>query len=169
MQKRDVHLPDRDLAWFDEGSGLFEDCGEAVGWAQDHAAANRREMMDLVLGALRRELPDFEETSEAINCHHNYVEREEHFGERVYVTRKGAISAREGELGIIPGSMGARSYIVRGKGDPESFCSCAHGAGPKRSAASRAPTSSRRRRASNAARTRACSTRSREHTRTSTR
>src|SRR5258708_14574064 len=92
VQKRDVHLPDRDLAWFDEGSDLFEDYVEAVGWAQDYAAANRREMMDLVLSALRRELPEFEETSEAINCHHNYVEREEHFGERVYVTPKGPIT-----------------------------------------------------------------------------
>jgi len=135
MQKRDVHLPDRDLAWFDEGSQLFEDYVEAVGWAQDYARANRREMMHLILGALRRELPEFEETSEAISCHHNYVEPEEHFGERVYVTRKGAISARAGELGIIPGSMGARSYIVRGKGSPESFCSCAHGAGRRMSRA----------------------------------
>src|SRR6266571_4164505 len=126
-QRRDVHLPDRDLAWLAEGSKLFEDYVEAVGWAQDYAFSNRREMMHLVLGALRRELPEFETTGEAINCHHNYVQQEKHFGERVYVTRKGAISAREGELGIIPSSMGARSYIVRGKGNPESFCSCAHG------------------------------------------
>jgi tRNA-splicing ligase RtcB len=133
MLKTDVHLPDRDLAWLGEGSKLFEDYVEAVGWAQDYAFANRREMMQLVLGALRRELPEFEATSEAINCHHNYVQQEKHFGERVYVTRKGAISARAGELGIIPGSMGARSYIVRGKGNPESFCSCAHGAGRRMS------------------------------------
>ena len=135
MQKRDVRLPDRDLAWLDEGTPAFDDYVEAVGWAQDYAMTNRREMMDLVLGVLRRELPAFETTSEAINCHHNYVERETHFGEQVYVTRKGAISAREGELGIIPGSMGARSYIVRGKGNPESFCSCAHGAGRRMSRA----------------------------------
>ena len=133
MLKRDVHLPDRDLAWFDEGSKLFDDYVEAVGWAQDYAFANRREMMHLILAALRRDLPEFEATDEAINCHHNYVQQEKHFGERVYVTRKGAISAREGELGIIPGSMGARSYIVRGKGDPESFHSCAHGAGRRMS------------------------------------
>src|SRR6267154_154917 len=133
MQKRDVHLPDRDLAWFDEGSDLFDDYVEAVGWAQDYAFANRGEMLELILEALRRHLPAFEVTGEAINCHHNYVQQEEHFGERVYVTRKGAISAREGELGIIPGSMGARSYIVRGKGNPESFCSCAHGAGRRMS------------------------------------
>jgi tRNA-splicing ligase RtcB len=135
MQKRDAHLPDRDLAWLDEGTKLFDDYVEAVGWAQDYALANRREMMDLIVDALRRLLPSFEATGEAINCHHNYVEREEHFGERVYVTRKGAISARQGELGIIPGSMGTRSYIVRGKGNPESFCSCAHGAGRRMSRA----------------------------------
>jgi tRNA-splicing ligase RtcB (3'-phosphate/5'-hydroxy nucleic acid ligase) len=135
MGKRDARLPDRDLAWLDEGTKLFADYVEAVGWAQDYAAANRREMMELILGALRRQLPGFETTSEAINCHHNYVEEEEHFGERLYVTRKGAISARAGELGIIPGSMGARSFIVRGKGEPESLCSCAHGAGRRMSRA----------------------------------
>ena len=132
-QKRDVHLPDRDLAWLGEGSKLFDDYVEAVSWAQDYAFANRREMMHLVLGALRRDLPEFEATNEAINCHHNYVQQEKHFGERVYITRKGAISARAGELGIIPGSMGARSYIVSGKGSAESFQSCAHGAGRKMS------------------------------------
>jgi len=135
MQKRDAHLPDRDLAWLDEGSALFDDYVGAVSWAQDYARANRNEMMKLILEALRRELSAFETTSEAINCHHNYVQREEHFGEPVFLTRKGAISAREGELGIIPGSMGARSYIVRGKGDPESFHSCAHGAGRRMSRA----------------------------------
>ena len=86
-------------------------------------------MVDLVLAALACHLPAFEVTSEVVNCHHNYVEREHHFGANVWVTRKGAIRAREGDLGIIPGSMGARSYIVRGKGNPESFCSSAHGAG----------------------------------------
>jgi tRNA-splicing ligase RtcB len=135
MRKRDVRLPDRDLAWLDEGTDAFDDYVEAVGWAQDYALANRREMMDLILDALGRELPAFETTNEAINCHHNYVEREQHFGHEVYVTRKGAISARDGQLGIIPGSMGARSYIVRGKGNPESFLSCAHGAGRRMSRA----------------------------------
>ncbi len=133
MLKTDVHLPDRDLAWFNQGTKLFDDYVEAVGWAQDYAFANRREMTDLIVGVLRRHLPQFEVTNEAINCHHNYVQQEKHFGERVYVTRKGAISAREGELGIIPGSMGARSYIVRGKGNPDSFSSCAHGAGRRMS------------------------------------
>src|SRR5690606_25821642 len=101
----------------------------AVHWAQDYALENRREMMRAVLEALRRHLPPFHLVGEAINCHHNYVARERHFGADVYVTRKGAIRAGEGEMGIIPGSMGARSYIVRGKGNPESLCSCAHGAG----------------------------------------
>jgi tRNA-splicing ligase RtcB len=104
-----------------------------VQWAQDYALRNRQELMRLVLEALRHELPPFEVTDEAINCHHNYVALEEHFGAQVFVTRKGAISARAGELGIIPGSMGARSYIVRGKGSVESLHSCAHGAGRRMS------------------------------------
>jgi tRNA-splicing ligase RtcB (3'-phosphate/5'-hydroxy nucleic acid ligase) len=133
MARHDVHLPDRDLAYFKEGSTLFDDYVEAVSFAQDYAWINRHEMLEQVLEVLRRHLPPFEATQEAINCHHNYVEPETHFGQRVYVTRKGAIRAREGELGIIPGSMGARSYIVRGKGNPESFSSCAHGAGRRMS------------------------------------
>lgn len=123
------HLPDRDLSYLVEGSQHFADYVEAVSWAQDYALLNRREMMRLVVEALKPVLPPFELTREAINCHHNYVERETHFGEEVYITRKGAISARDGELGIIPGSMGARSFIVRGKGNTQSFCSCSHGAG----------------------------------------
>jgi tRNA-splicing ligase RtcB len=132
-EKNQIFLPDRDLAYFPEGATHFADYVEAVGWAQDYARANRAEMMELVLDALRRHLPSFEVTGAAVNCHHNYVERERHFGEDVWLTRKGAIRAREGELGIIPGSMGARSYIVRGKGNPESFHSCAHGAGRRMS------------------------------------
>jgi len=128
-----INLPDRDLAYFREGAQHFDDYVEAVGWAQDYARANRAEMMELVLEALRRHLPAFEVTGEAVNCHHNYVERERHYGEQVWVTRKGAIRAAEGELGIIPGSMGTRSYIVRGKGSAESFDSCAHGAGRRMS------------------------------------
>ena len=131
--RRQLVLPDRDLAWFDEGTNLFDDYVEAVGWAQDYALANRRAMLDLILDVLRKQLPAFGVAGEAINCHHNYVQRETHFGENVYVTRKGAISARAGELGIIPGSMGARSYIVRGKGSADSFCSSAHGAGRRMS------------------------------------
>ena len=129
MQRHQIHLPDKDLSYFSEGSTLFDDYIEAVDWAQDYALINRREMMRLIIDVLARHVPPFKLDGEAINCHHNYVARETHGGERLYVTRKGAISAREGELGIIPGSMGAKSYIVRGKGDPASFCSCSHGAG----------------------------------------
>jgi len=132
-ERNQVSLPHRDLAYFEEGARHFGDYVEAVGWAQDYAAANRAEMMDIVLEALRRHLPAFEVTTEAVNCHHNYVSREIHYGEDVWVTRKGAIRAREGELGIIPGSMGTRSYIVRGRGSAESFDSCAHGAGRRMS------------------------------------
>jgi len=128
-ERNQLRLPDRDLAYFPEGARHFDDYVEAVGWAQDYARANREEMMDLVLEAMRRHLPAFQVTGAAVNCHHNYVERERHYGEDVWLTRKGAIRARAGDLGIIPGSMGARSYIVRGKGSPESFHSCAHGAG----------------------------------------
>ena len=112
---------------------LFDDYMEAVGWAQDYAATNREVMMTAVIAAMRQTLPEFELEESAINCHHNYVARERHFGADVYVTRKGAIRAGEGELGIIPGSMGARSFIVRGKGNADSFDSCAHGAGRKMS------------------------------------
>jgi len=133
MERHQHNLPDRDLAYFSEGSGLFDDYVEAVEWAQDYAAANRRQMMELILAAIAPHLPAFKPSSEAINCHHNYVAREEHFGQRVFLTRKGAISAREGELGIIPGSMGAKSYIVRGRGNAQSFHSCSHGAGRRMS------------------------------------
>jgi tRNA-splicing ligase RtcB len=129
MRRHQIHLPDKDLSYFSEGSTLFDDYIEAVEWAQDYALVNRREMMRRVVDVLAQHAPPFRLDGEAINCHHNYVARETHGGERLYVTRKGAISAREGELGIIPGSMGAKSYIVRGKGNPESFCSCSHGAG----------------------------------------
>ncbi|HEX6156702.1 MAG TPA: RtcB family protein [Burkholderiales bacterium] len=131
--KNNVHLPDADLAYFPEGAQHFDDYVEAVGWAQDYARANREEMMDLVLDAMHRHLPAFDVIGGAVNCHHNYVERETHYGEKVWLTRKGAIRAGAGELGIIPGSMGARSYIVRGKGSAESFHSCAHGAGRRMS------------------------------------
>jgi tRNA-splicing ligase RtcB len=122
-------VPDRDLAFFLEGEPLFDDYIAAVAWAQDYARHNREAMMTRVLGELRRLLPKFQLEAQAVNCHHNYVERETHFGEDLLVTRKGAVSARAGELGIIPGSMGTRSYIVRGKGDADSFHSCSHGAG----------------------------------------
>lgn len=126
-------LPDKDLAYFTEGAQYFDDYIAAVHWAQDYAMINRREMMRRVVEVMKSVLLPFEATKEAINCHHNYVAKEHHFDADVYVTRKGAIRAGEGELGIIPGSMGAKSYIVRGKGNPTSFCSCSHGAGRRMS------------------------------------
>ncbi len=130
--ERHIHqLPDKNLAYFSEGSEHFDDYIEAVSWAQEFARNNRELMMDRVLDELRRHpgLPSFQMDKQAVNCHHNYVSREHHYGKDVLVTRKGAVRAGEGDLGIIPGSMGARSFIVRGKGNPESFCSCSHGAG----------------------------------------
>lgn len=133
MERWMIHLPDRDLAYFPEGTEHFDDYVEAVHWAQEYAFQNRQSMVDLVLAGMRRHLPAFEVTSEVVNCHHNYVAQEHHYGANVWVTRKGAIRAREGDMGIIPGSMGARSYIVRGLGNPDSFASSAHGAGRRMS------------------------------------
>ncbi len=129
MERWFINLPDKNLAYLVEGSELFDDYIEAVEWAQDYAYENRKEMMSAILATLRNTLPDFAVTDMAVNCHHNYVTKENHFGANVWLTRKGAVRAREGDLGIIPGSMGVRSYIVRGKGNPVSFCSCSHGAG----------------------------------------
>ncbi|MDM4766650.1 RtcB family protein [Pelomonas sp. SE-A7] len=128
--RHQANLPDRDLAYFEEGSRYFGDYVRAVSWAQKFAATNREVMMRRVIEAAKTVLrKNFQSHIEAVNCHHNYVQREQHFGKDVFVTRKGAVSAKAGQLGIIPGSMGARSYIVRGKGNPESFESCSHGAG----------------------------------------
>jgi tRNA-splicing ligase RtcB len=130
MRKWHINLPDQDLAYFPEGTDHFDDYVEAVGWAQDFAALNRRMMMGNVIAALRRQIAKpFQAELEAVNCHHNYVTRENHFGENVLVTRKGAVCAAKGVMGIIPGSMGAKSFIVRGLGNAESFDSCSHGAG----------------------------------------
>lgn len=130
MERWFIHLPDHDLAYFPEGTDHFNDYVEAVEWAQEFAFKNREVMMKNVIAAVRKELGlDFEAELEAVNCHHNYVTRENHFGENILVTRKGAVRAAKGVMGIIPGSMGARSYIVRGLGNAESFCSCSHGAG----------------------------------------
>ena len=131
MRKLFVNLPDEDLAYFPEGTEHFNDYFQAVGWAQDYARANRDLLMLQVVDAVRNsgEVPPFNAEVQAINCHHNCVTGETHYGEDVLVTRKGAVRAREGDLGIMRGSMGARSYIVRGKGNPESFHSCSHGAG----------------------------------------
>ncbi|MCB1173597.1 MAG: RtcB family protein [Leptospiraceae bacterium] len=130
MRKWQINLPDTDLAYLPEGTDHFQDYMRAVDWAQGFALTNREIMMAAVIkaveGCLGRTL---QPQLQAVNCHHNYVSREHHYGQNVLVTRKGAVSARQGQLGIIPGSMGARSFIVRGKGNPESFCSCSHGAG----------------------------------------
>jgi tRNA-splicing ligase RtcB len=132
LEEKGVSLPDRDLAWLEEGTRTFDDYVEAVSWAQDYAAENRRLLSDAVLRAAADPavgLPPFEARLEAVDCHHNYVRRERHRGEDLLVTRKGAVRAGRGELGIVPGSMGARSFVVRGLGNPESFESCSHGAG----------------------------------------
>ncbi len=126
-----VNLPDADLAYLPQGTQHFTDYLQAVQWAQDYARVNRELMMLSVVQAMRAsdDLPDFDASVEAVNCHHNYVAWESHYGENVLVTRKGAVRARTGDMGIIPGSMGARSFIVRGKGNADSFSSCSHGAG----------------------------------------
>jgi tRNA-splicing ligase RtcB (3'-phosphate/5'-hydroxy nucleic acid ligase) len=130
MRRHFINLPDEDLAYFPEGNEHFDDYVEAVGWAQKFARLNREAMMTAVIAAVKSVIAKpFETHLEAVNCHHNYVQRERHFGEDVLITRKGAVRAGAGELGIIPGSMGAKSYIVRGKGNAESFESCSHGAG----------------------------------------
>lgn len=136
MEQYFINLPDGDLAYLPEDTDDFKEYVAAVDWAQNYALENRRVMMEAVIAAMRQHIPvAFSITQEAINCHHNYVEKENHFGRNLWVTRKGAIRAREGDLGIIPGSMGQRSYIVRGKGNKESYCSCSHGAGRKMSRA----------------------------------
>ncbi|RLT96872.1 RtcB family protein [Ketobacter sp.] len=130
MERWHIQLPDKDLAYLPEGTAHFNDYVEAVEWAQNFARINREVMMSRVLHALQTTLKlPFEARTEAVNCHHNYVSREHHYGRNVIVTRKGAVRAQAGEMGIIPGSMGARSFIVRGLGNAESFCSCSHGAG----------------------------------------
>ena len=130
MQRHQINLPDMDLAYLEEGSDYFDDYVEAVEWAQDFDLKKREIMMFNAIAALRKQLPVAFSTAElAVNCHHNYISREHHFGKDCYVTRKGAVRAEKGEMGIIPGSMGARSFIVRGLGNPESFNSCSHGAG----------------------------------------
>ncbi len=129
-ERHERNLPDQDLAYFEEGAQYFGDYVRAVSWAQKFAQRNREVMMTNLIATIRKVITKrFESHVEAVNCHHNYVQQERHFGEDVFVTRKGAVSAKKGQLGIIPGSMGARSFIVRGLGNPESFDSCSHGAG----------------------------------------
>jgi len=128
--KAGVKLADKNLAYFMEDDKQFSDYMESVEWAQNYALVNRQCMMENVLHAIRSVIDKtFYATQEAVNCHHNYVTREIHFGKNLLITRKGAVNAERGKLGIIPGSMGAKSFIVRGKGNPESFNSCSHGAG----------------------------------------
>ena len=129
MEKWFIQLPNKDLAYFPEGTEHFDDYWQAVQWAQEYARVNRQEMMRLILETLNRNLPPFQIMGEIISCHHNYVVRENHYKSNIFLTRKGAIRARKEDWGIIPGSMGTKSYIVKGKGNPESFCSCSHGAG----------------------------------------
>jgi len=129
-ERNQRNLPDKDLAYFEEGAQYFGDYVRGVSWAQKFAMRNREVMMANLIATVRKVInKPFESHVEAVNCHHNYVQQERHFGQDVFVTRKGAVSAKRGEMGIIPGSMGARSYIVRGLGNPESFESCSHGAG----------------------------------------
>jgi tRNA-splicing ligase RtcB len=129
MERQQIHLPNKDLAYLEEGSLYYSDYVEAVSWAQEYARRNRDAMLELVITAMTRFLPVFKVTKEAVNSHHNYISHETHFGEEVIITRKGAVDAHLGVLGIIPGSMGAKSFIVEGLGNVESFCSCSHGAG----------------------------------------
>ena len=130
MRRWMINLPDQDLAYLPEGSDHYADYVFAVDWAQRFARTNRQIMMNHVVEAVRKVIAKpFDAQAEAVNCHHNYVNREHHFGKDVLVTRKGAVSARKGEMGIIPGSMGAKSFIVRGLGNEDSFHSCSHGAG----------------------------------------
>lgn len=133
MRKWFINLPDIDLSYFAEGTDNFNDYIEAVSWAQEFAMVNRKIMMENAITTLKEFFPHLDTNREAINCHHNYISKERHFGANVWITRKGAIRASEDELGIIPGSMGAKSFIVKGKGNRESFCSCSHGAGRKMS------------------------------------
>lgn len=134
MERWHIKLADPDLAYLPEGTRFFNSYWKAVSWAQDFALANRTIMMGRAIAAVSKAIGIEIQTGEhAVNCHHNYVSVENHYGQNVYVTRKGAVRAREGDMGIIPGSMGARSFIVRGKGNPESFCSCSHGAGRRMS------------------------------------
>lgn len=136
MKQMFISLPDPDLAYFAEGTDDYRNYMADLDWCQEYAMQNRREMMERVLKDLSYAVhgePDAIGVSMKVNCHHNYASKENHYGENVIVTRKGAVRAREGDLGIIPGSMGTRSYIVRGLGNPESFCSCSHGAGRRMS------------------------------------
>lgn len=129
-----INVPDKNLAYLPDGTEYFDDYIDAMTWAQEYAYRNRELMMRQTMRALRAFVGyDVGVTDMAINCHHNYAALENHYGANVWVTRKGAVRARAGDLGIIPGSMGAKSYIVRGLGNEASFSSCSHGAGRRMS------------------------------------
>src|SRR5215831_16434820 len=129
MRRWFINLPDEDLAYLPEGTEHFSAYVRAVGWAQHYARVNRELMLGAILDVLRRSFPHLDTAETAVNCHHNYVVKERHFGKEVWLTRKGAVRAGAGELVIIPGSMGAKSFIARGKGAADSFETCSHGAG----------------------------------------
>ena len=131
--KRDWGMADKDLAWLDEGTPEFDAYIEAMEWAQDYAKFNRDTMMNIAIAAMKKKFPQMSVLGEIVNCHHNFTSIENHFGEKMWVTRKGAVSAQLGQMGIIPGSMGAKSFIVKGKGNQDAYCSCSHGAGRKMS------------------------------------
>jgi tRNA-splicing ligase RtcB len=136
MKQMFISLPDPELAYFAQGTTEFTNYLADVEWCQEYAAQNRREMMERVLKDLSYAVhgePAAIEVDFKVNCHHNYISKEHHYGENVLVTRKGAVRARRDDLGIIPGSMGTKSYIVKGLGNEESFCSCSHGAGRRMS------------------------------------
>lgn len=134
MRRFFINLPDMDLSYFPQHTPHFDDYCAAVSWAQDFAKLNRETMMKSAIGAISEAMDRPLHVDElAVNCHHNYVAWENHFGANIMVTRKGAVRARKGDLGIIPGSMGVRSFIVEGLGNKESFDSCSHGAGRKMS------------------------------------
>ena len=135
MEQWFITLPDSDLAYLPDGSQDFTDYVEAITWAQDYARFNRDTMMNLVIATMLRKFPQLKIVGEVVNCHHNFTSLEEHFGEKMWVTRKGAVSAKQDQMGIIPGSMGAKSFIVKGKGNSDAYCSCSHGAGRKYSRA----------------------------------
>ena len=132
MEQEGVELPDADLAYLSEGAHEFDDYITDLEWAQEFALLNREEMMERIIKLMQYRCGDFE-VVERIQCHHNFTQRENHYGEDILVSRKGAIEAREGQLGLIPGSMGTRSYVVRGKGNPQSFNTAPHGAGRRMS------------------------------------
>lgn len=129
MEKYFIGLADKDLSYLVEGTEIFDDYVQSIAWAGEYASANRWGMMTNAVNAMKKVLPSFTLSDKVVDCHHNYATIEHHRGEDLWITRKGAVQARKGTMGIIPGSMGTGSFIVEGKGNADSFCSCSHGAG----------------------------------------